>query len=924
MSTPPVLTVLEEYGLIICEPCQCVVWPKHVAKHCMNEHGEDEVQAAATAAGYDNDADLKQGHEALQLPSFVDTPVPFLPIHNGLVCRVDPDRCWYVSIAESSMRTHVKVSHRQDYKPTTATRLLQRQQAIGADTRRWRDTFCQRFITNGAKSSYFAVRSVPRGTVGRPPSAEPATPDRPTKRARTNPEARLFGEVMADADVAYDEDIRDNQAAVEGRRNDEPNPLIQWTGWDGYLNGYEWADLLALTERPDGAKEPVASAIWKATEELAFIANETVRRAADETRLQATRIRENEQRAFPLQAISDRKNVVKYARPWQAVMMFFARTQGWRSWRRRPPRYKFKDHQNQAWRRLVATMGEPESAHGSGAEGDNPRDGSDDGTDDDDDNDGSGVDDNERDDSPKHDEDDGDNEDDEDDELTEHRACMEFCISLLDQKVIQTEYDCALTCATAALGVHSDGRWRATDTYSPLLSALIKIGRFLVVQKATETVAERYDHPRNIPLPVRCPPSRRGQPEVGCPDVVRELMDRFMVRGTNGPMQRMVHLRSRCMQLNKQRTSEGRVQWDGDRVLYGNVGFDMDQLQGMIRGLIQQARRTLTEELLLLPAGGGTDGTPPPIPWSGRRKLVDDPSNENIGWNFLKDGRVSWPVDGRHWLRDHIEADDERQGQFVSTRFPINEAGIARYMKAVVKLRERLMVLVHITGGQPARGPELLSVRHTNTAGGRHRNVFIEDGYVAMATRYHKGNSATLSTRIIHRYLPREVGELLVWYLWLVLPFQRRVERLLWRGDTETGTGSTERGYIDNHLWPRDPGPEGREWKPPRLRGVVRGAFETATRQRIGVQTYRHLAIAMGRRYLHGREMFRYRETDREGDRDDPDVQAAEILDRQAAHMPDVAGRVYARLVGEQRGVIRDRREQYRLSSLAWHRLLGF
>jgi hypothetical protein len=35
---------------------------------------------------------------------------------------------------------------------------------------------------------------------------------------------------MADADVAYDEDIRDNQAAVEGRRNDEPNPLIRGDG----------------------------------------------------------------------------------------------------------------------------------------------------------------------------------------------------------------------------------------------------------------------------------------------------------------------------------------------------------------------------------------------------------------------------------------------------------------------------------------------------------------------------------------------------------------------------------------------------------------------------------------------------------------------------------------------------------------------
>jgi hypothetical protein len=95
-----------------------------------------------------------------------------------------------------------------------------------------------------------------------------------------------------------------------------------------------------------------------------------------------------------------------------------------------------------------------------------------------------------------------------------------------------------------------------------------------------------------------------------------------------------------------------------------------------------------------------------------------------------------------------------------------NEAGIGKYMKAVVRFREKLMVLVHITGGQPARGPELLSIRHTNTAGGRQRNVFVEDGYVAIATRYHKGHSATLAPKVIHRYLPREVGELVVWYLW--------------------------------------------------------------------------------------------------------------------------------------------------------------
>lgn len=30
--------------------------------------------------------------------------------------------------------------------------------------------------------------------------------------------------------------------------------------------------------------------------------------------------------------------------------------------------------------------------------------------------------------------------------------------------------------------------------------------------------------------------------------------------------------------------------------------------------------------------------------------------------------------------------------------------------------------------------------------------------------------------KIIHRYLLRDIGELVVWYLWLVLPFVERIE----------------------------------------------------------------------------------------------------------------------------------------------------
>jgi hypothetical protein len=122
-----------------------------------------------------------------------------------------------------------------------------------------------------------------------------------------------------------------------------------------------------MTERPDPGEE-VASGIWTAMEEMAHIANETV---AESTRLQATRIRHGETRFFALQAIPDHRNVVKYVRSWQSVMMFFARTQGWEAWQRRqrerlgqlnltsrrdraaPPPYEFTRRQKKRWGRLV-------------------------------------------------------------------------------------------------------------------------------------------------------------------------------------------------------------------------------------------------------------------------------------------------------------------------------------------------------------------------------------------------------------------------------------------------------------------------------------------------------------------------------------------------------------------------------------------
>jgi hypothetical protein len=60
--------------------------------------------------------------------------------------------------------------------------------------------------------------------------------------------------------------------------------------------------------------------------------------------------------------------------------------------------------------------------------------------------------------------------------------------------------------------------------------------------------------------------------------------------------------------------------------------------------------------------------------------------------------------------------------------------------------------------------------------------VFIEDGLVAIVTSYHKGYTCTRTTKIIHRYLLREISELVIYYLWLVLPFVQKLMLLTAQG----------------------------------------------------------------------------------------------------------------------------------------------
>ncbi|EDN09165.1 predicted protein [Histoplasma mississippiense (nom. inval.)] len=119
------------------------------------------------------------------------------------------------------------------------------------------------------------------------------------------------------------------------------------------------------------------------------------------------------------------------------------------------------------------------------------------------------------------------------------------------------------------------------------------------------------------------------------------------------------------------------------------------------------------------------------------------------------------PTTGERWLLDRVLTTDRLRAEWVAVRPSDHQvvwdtAVVDDYLQQVDEFLEQLLLVVHLTGGQPARATELLSIRHSNTVCGRHRSIFIEHGLVSMVTTYHKGYSMTNSTKIIHRYLPAE------------------------------------------------------------------------------------------------------------------------------------------------------------------------
>jgi len=394
---------------------------------------------------------------------------------------------------------------------------------------------------------------------------------------------------------------------------------------------------------------------------------------------------------------------------------------------------------------------------------------------------------------------------------------------------------------------------------------------------------------------------------------VKILVDRFLIRGTRSPINWLLDLRNYGLKIARTSTSPGYIDWEEDIILYGSISFSISNCCSFLHDLISSTRAILLREILF----ENTSFTPeiplrsiPSIPWNG---IFDNPLDSNPYSNFLLDSRTNLGLENpEKFLFTRIATSPD-----LASRFTLPGAGLtwntrklSDWISSINLFLEKLLLFSHLGGGQPARAPKLLSIRFSNSIETGTRSIFVKNGLVFFVTYYYKGYSISGSTKIIHRYLPKEIGELLVYYLWLVVPFLTRISLEISKKPLS--------GYLFENLT-RKPTSKALKLTSTKFRTIFRRETLAGLGVALNPSEYRHIAIGISRRFLSKKIQFQPEDLRDLGDEKDSDYEEEirdSVLDQQAGHDPNTAVTVYARSLFEASGEVRSQKRLFQEASL--------
>ena len=395
-----------------------------------------------------------------------------------------------------------------------------------------------------------------------------------------------------------------------------------------------------------------------------------------------------------------------------------------------------------------------------------------------------------------------------------------FWAAMLDHKLVDQEFQSGLISGLAVQGLDTeDCGWQDALNYTPKLAAIVTVSKALVVYIAWKNKQDDIQEGVKQGLEMKEAEENAGQVIDGVQEMTRRMLSFAEFTGRQTPMDRILHMKTYGMKVRFSVKGHARVDWkDGfHEISIDYTSFTMGDLRNVVHGLHRDCRDRLVKQLMFLEQEER-------LPKLELGKLFDNPGELVEGWSFLDDPRnveALGVVNRKKWLWKRMMNEPRMERQFTIGDLDLvqnwkdiqwNRSGVQEYFEQVRTFKEELLVLCHMSAGAPARGTEITSIQAVNGEDSRaQRGIFITGGLVELVTSYHKGFSHSQNVKLIHRFLPQEVGEVMVYFLWLVQPWVEILQGVI----MEEGEDVPESGV---HFW--EPAPE-EKWK-----GEIQGADE--------------------------------------------------------------------------------------------------